>query len=134
MNHSIETGMVVWARVFNAIEDRTSKGKKRPCIVIEREGGHYVVIRLTTNQYCHDGTRRVDLPRQEAVGLCKRTYLSDLSTRNVSVLDVDEPSQPRWITTEMADVVCRNTRMLRRQAAALQAAASAHGVPFDLAA
>jgi hypothetical protein len=82
-------GNVVLASVFNALENRNSRGKVRPAVLIEENGGHWLVAGLTTRPRRQNGEPRVAIPNPFAVGLRGPGYLWGNRLHNVSKIDLD---------------------------------------------
>jgi hypothetical protein len=82
-------GAVVLARVLNALESRTSRGKVRPVVLVFEENGHWRVAGLTTNPRRRDGSPRLGLSDWKAVGLRGPGYLWGDRLHAVSKLDLD---------------------------------------------
>lgn len=133
MNDRLQPGMIAWADVRNPFENPGCGGKLRPCVVVERRGGHVLIIGMTTDTHFRSGLPRVAVPGQSRLGLARRDgYLwADHLTR-VSALDVDDPVG--WITPELADVVDEHVTVTSAQIEALRQAAAAHHLPLDRAA
>lgn len=81
-------GDVVLAKVMNPLENANNTGKFRPVVLIQRVGGHWRVMGLTTNDAFADGRKRTPVPNWQAVGLHGPGYLWGDRLTNVSVLDV----------------------------------------------
>lgn len=82
-------GNVVLASVFNSLENRNSRGKIRPVVLIEEDGGHWLVVGLTTSPRRQNGEPRVAIPNPFAVGLRGPGYLWGNRLHNVSKIDLD---------------------------------------------
>lgn len=70
-NHAVfgEPGELVWVSIFNALENRSATGKARPAILVDRHGGQWQTMGLTTNATYRDGSPRVAIPNPARVGL-----------------------------------------------------------------
>ena len=86
---SYGVGNVVLASVFNPLENRNSRGKVRPVVLVEQDGGHWRVAGLTTNPRRQNGEPRVAIPNPLAVGLGGPGYLWGNRLHNVSKIDLD---------------------------------------------
>ena len=87
---TLEPGEVVLADCRNSLEDRASRGKFRPMVVIRREDGHLRALGLTTNPAFLDGTPRVAIPNPTSVGLLKRGFLWGDRLTRIYVGDVEK--------------------------------------------
>lgn len=70
-----EPGELVWVSIFNSLENRSAKGKTRPAILVDRDGGQWQTMGLTTNATYRDGSPRVAIPNFAVVGLQGPGYL-----------------------------------------------------------
>ncbi len=77
IDHSptFQPGELVLADCRNSLENRASKGKYRPMVVIRREDGHLRALGLTTNPAFRSGLPRIAIPNPTSVGLYKPGYL-----------------------------------------------------------
>jgi hypothetical protein len=82
-------GNVALASVFNPLENRNSRGKVRPVVLVEEDGGHWRVAGLTTSPRRQNGEPRVAIPHPFAVGLRGPGYLWGNRLHNVSKIDLD---------------------------------------------
>jgi hypothetical protein len=65
-----EPGEIVWARIFNSLENRHSEGKVRPVVILEPGDCQHLVVGLTTKPfYKTTGASRVAIPNPMACGL-----------------------------------------------------------------
>jgi hypothetical protein len=64
-----EPGEIVIARVSNPLENRTTKGKARPAVLIRRDGARWLVMGLTTRPHFANGTPRTPVPNPKRCGL-----------------------------------------------------------------
>ena len=81
-------GEIVSALVSNALENRNSKGKKRPCVFIAREGGLAWVLPLTGKDHYASGELRIPVPEPLELGLNRQGYLWGAELMKISVLDI----------------------------------------------
>lgn len=85
---TFRTGDIVLASVRNPIENRNSKGKTRPFVLVRRHEGHWSGMGLTTNPRYANGVPRVAIPDPTAVGLHRPGFLWGDRLTNVCVLDI----------------------------------------------
>ena len=118
---SRRAGDVVIINLLNALENRATKGKKRPAVLIRREGGHWATMGLTTNPRYTDGSSRVAIPHPSDVGLRGPGWLWGERLANVSTLDIG----PRigQVDQEMADAIIDLARLEDEAAVELRRAA-----------
>jgi hypothetical protein len=86
-----QPGMVVLAWVRNPFENPLSTGKIRPVVLVEREGGHWRVMGLTTKSRYRSGQKRVAVPAPTQVGLNGPGYLWGDGLTPVCALDLERP-------------------------------------------
>lgn len=67
-----QPGEIVTARVANPLEDRATRGKARPVILIRREGPRWLVMGLTTRPQYANGLARTPVPNPMRCGLGAR--------------------------------------------------------------
>jgi hypothetical protein len=113
-------GELVWADVRNPLENRASTGKMRPVVLVQREGGHYRTMGLTTQRTYGDGTPRVAIPNPRRVGLRGPGFLWGDKLTNVSVLDIGD--HIGWSDAELAEAIITLARLGNGAAAGLRAA------------
>lgn len=82
-------GELVLARVYNALENRSCKGKVRPVVLVEEHDGHWLCAGLTTNPRLRDGRAREAIPNPAAVGLRGPGYMWGNRTHTVSRIDLE---------------------------------------------
>ena len=82
-------GNVVLACVYNPLENCKSRGKIRPVVLVEDDGGHWRVAGLTTSPRRQNGKPRVAIPNPFAVGLRGPGHLWGNRLQNVSKIDLD---------------------------------------------
>lgn len=87
ISEQLRPGCIVWCKVMNPNEDHRSRGKCRPVVLVAREGGHWVVMGLTTNSTYSDGSPRVAIPAPSQVGL-RPGFLWGSRLTRVCALDV----------------------------------------------
>jgi hypothetical protein len=81
-------GDIVVASVRNPLENHLSAGKNRPFLLVDRTGGSWRGMGLTTNSRYASGAPRVAIPYPFAVGLRGPGFLWGDRLTNVSVLDI----------------------------------------------
>lgn len=85
---TFRAGDIVVAGVRNPIENRNSKGKNRPFVLVRRVDGHWCGMGLTTSSHYANGAARVAIPDPAAAGLRGPGFLWGDRLTNVSVLDI----------------------------------------------
>lgn len=85
---TFRAGDIVVAGVRNPIENRNSKGKNRPFVLVRRVDGHWCGMGLTTSSHYANGAPRVAIPDPAAAGLRGPGFLWGDRLTNVSVLDI----------------------------------------------
>lgn len=90
----LEPGEVVWANVNNPILNPGCRPKPRPVILLERQGGRWLVMGLTTLSTFADGTPREAVQNPAALGLSGRSYLWGRPTR---VCPADIRDHAGWV-------------------------------------
>lgn len=127
-----EVGEIVWAGVRNPFENRRSQGKMRPVVLVERDGGHFRTMGLTTNETYRDGSPRTPIPDPAAVGLRGRGYLWGDRLTNVSAIDIGD--HIGWVDAALAEAIVSQAQDLGADAARrLLAAARGGGPPWTTA-
>lgn len=82
-------GELVWARVFNGLENPLATGKPRPVVLIQPDGWAWKTIGLTTNPRHRDGTPRVAIPSPSTVGLKRPGWIWSGRLCTTSGIDLD---------------------------------------------
>jgi hypothetical protein len=118
------TGELTWASVRNPLENRASVGKDRPVVVVEREGGHYRTVGLTTRTQYRDGGARVAIPNPRRVGLSGPGFLWGNKLTNVSSMDLGD--HIGWADPELAEAVIELAGLDGEAAERLREAARRH--------
>lgn len=118
-------GDVVLAGVRNPIENRNSKGKYRPFVLVRRVDGHWRGMGLTTNSHYASGAPRVAIPEPLEVGLHGPGFLWGDHLTNVCALDIDRAIGK--VTPALAEAVVLLAGLYGADAAALRAAAQSFG-------
>lgn len=118
-NHS--AGDIVVAAVRNPIEDRSSRGKLRPFILVNRVDGHWRGMGLTTNPRYASGLPRLPIPNFQNVGLNRPGYLWGDRLTNVAVLDIH--ATIGRVDTALADAVIALVGLRGEDATAVNASA-----------
>ena len=85
-----EPGEIMTVRILNALEDPRAKGKARPGINVERVGGHFRVMGLTTSSRYSSGKSRLPVPDPQAIGLTAPCHFWGDRLTNVSAIDVGD--------------------------------------------
>ena len=98
-----EPGELVWVRIFNSLENRSAKGKARPALLIDRDGGHWRTMGLTTNGTYRDGSPRVSIPNASQVGLRGPGFL--WGDRFTSVAAIDVGDHIGWADAALVEAV-----------------------------
>ncbi len=117
-------GELVWARQFNSSENPATTGKFRPIVLIERRGGQWIAMGLTTKANYADGTPRVRIADPAAVGLRRPGYLWGEHTTCISVLDVD--GHIGWVDLALAEAIIELARLPIQVASTLLESAATH--------
>lgn len=124
-NNRLLPGMIAWADVRNPKENPLCRGKRRPCIVVERQQGQVWIVGLTTETHFRNGLPRVPVPTLPHLGLTRRSHLWGDALTRVSALDIED--HIGWVTPHLAELACEHVKMTVQQAESLrQAAVSAH--------
>jgi hypothetical protein len=108
-NLPLEAGMVVLAAVYNPFENPKSVGKVRPAVLVEREGGHWWVMGLTSKSHYQSGKPRTPVPDPARVGLAGPGYLWGDRLTSVSALDVRKPLG--WCDRALAEMISSVARL-----------------------
>lgn len=119
-----ETGELVWAAVLNPFENRKSKGKLRPVVLIERVDGHWRAMGLTTNSTYAGGVGRRPIPDVVAVGLQRPGYLWASHLTNVSVMDIRD--HIGWADESLVEAIVSEVRITDDVVERLHHSADAH--------
>lgn len=114
-------GEVVVATVSNPIQNRASKGKRRPVVIVCRDGARFGVMGLTTLASYANGRPRTAVPNPTAVGLDGPGYLWGQRITWVCVLDVH--THIGWVDEALATLIARQAALGQADARALLAAA-----------
>ena len=117
-------GEVVSVVVYNALEHAGSAGKRRPAVLVRRQGGRWLVMGLTTKPAYASGVPRVAVPDPAAVGLAGPGHLWGDRLTAVSALDVGE--HIGWVDHALAEAVAELARLPAADRRALHDAAEAH--------
>lgn len=114
-------GDVVIVNLLNALENRSTSGKRRPAVLIRRENGHWATMGLTTNPRYQGGGSRIAIPDPQAVGLRGPGWLWGARLANISVLDIE----PRigQVDEAMAEAIIALAQLDDDDATALRSAA-----------
>lgn len=96
-------GELVWASCYNSLENKKSKGKLRPMILIHREGGTWSTAGLTTNPAFSDGTPREKIIDPSASGLRGVGYIWGSKVTRVSAIDI--VNHIGWASSELIDQI-----------------------------
>lgn len=94
---SKRVGEVVTASVMNPHENRCSRGKPRPVILVREVEGHFEVMGLTTSPSYATGVDRTPVPDPEALGLGPPSYFWGNKLTRVSRMDIGDHIE--WIDT-----------------------------------
>ncbi len=124
-NGRFSVGDVVLACVFNPFENRNSKGKYRPFVLVCRIEGHWRGMGLTTNAHYASGKQRVEIPDPAEVGLNGPGFLWGDQLTNVSAIDIDRTIGK--VTLALAEAVISLAGLYGPYAATLRNAAGAQG-------
>jgi len=89
LDEDFAAGDLVVARVLNSLENRDSRGKARPVVLVEEVDGHWRVAGLTTNPRRRDGSLRLRVPNPILVGLRGPGFLWGNRLHSVCKLDLD---------------------------------------------
>lgn len=122
-----EPGEVVWVRIFNSLESRSSTGKFRPAVLVSRDGGLWATIGLTTNSTYRDGTARVPIPNPALVGLSGPGFLWGDRLTPVAAIDVGD--HIGWADTALVEAVIPLVALDGDVAEPLRRSASVHHPP-----
>lgn len=114
-------GDVVIVNLLNAIENRSTRGKRRPAVLIRRENGHWATMGLTTNPRYQGGGSRIAIPDPKAVGLRGPGWLWGRRLANISVLDIGP--HIGQIDPAMAEAIIALAQLDEDDAAGLRVAA-----------
>lgn len=114
-------GDVVIVNLLNALENRSTSGKRRPAVLIRRENGHWATMGLTRNPRYQDGAPRIAIPDPQAVGLHGPGWLWGGRLANISVLDIE--TRIGQIDEAMAEAIIALAPLDDDDAAALRVAA-----------
>jgi hypothetical protein len=117
-------GELVWARVMNPFENRSSTGKPRPVVLVERTGGHWRTMGLTTNPTHRDGSPRHRVPNWKPVGLPGPGFIWGDRLTNVSVIDVED--HIGWADDALVEAVIDLAGLYGRFASGLRDSARRH--------
>lgn len=112
-----EAGEVVTASVRNPLENPASRGKDRPVVLVQRDGGQWMVMGLTTKATYADGSPRTPVPHPTAVGLNGPGYLWGEHLTRISVLDLRR--HLGWVDAALAATLILQARLHPDRAAAL---------------
>jgi len=116
-----QPGMLVLAWVRNPLENALSTGKIRPVVLVEREGGHWRVMGLTTRSRYSSGQNRVAVPAPARVGLNGPGYLWGDRLTRVCALDLERPIG--WCDPLLAEAIADLARLPYLLRRGLEAAA-----------
>ena len=83
-------GELVWARLFNALENPGATGKSRPVILVARVGSQWWTMGLTTNAVYSNGAPRTPILDPRSVGLAGPGFQWGDRLALISVLDVGD--------------------------------------------
>ena len=114
-------GDVVTVNLLNALENRRTRGKRRPAVLIRRENGHWATMGLTTNSRYENGAPRIAIPNPQAVGLRGPGWLWGDRLTNISVLDIE--TRIGRVDEAMAEAIIALAQLEDDDAAALRVAA-----------
>lgn len=117
-------GSVAWCNVMNPLENRNCRGKQRPVVLVERCGGHWLVMGLTTRPTHIDGHPRTSVPNHWAVGLRRPGFLWGGRLTAVSAMDIH--SVVGTCDAALAEAVIGLAGLDDRVARELRASAAAH--------
>lgn len=120
MAHGVP-GELVWASVLNPFENRRSRGKARPAVLVRRERSQWLIIGLTTNPRFRDGSPRTPIPNPQVVGLPKPGFLWGDNLTRIGVLDVRD--HIGWVDDDLAELIAIKAGLSDTDAAAVFAAA-----------
>jgi hypothetical protein len=99
-----EPGEIVWARIFNSFEDRNSKGKSRPVVILETGNCQHRVIGLTSQPcYKTTGKPRVAIPNPGACGLSSGGFIWGPRPSWCSRIDLSD--HIGWADNELAKAI-----------------------------
>lgn len=87
---SKQVGEVVTASVMNPHENRASRGKPRPVIIVREVGGQFDVMGLTTNATYSTGIERTPVPDPGALGLGPPSFFWGNKLTRVSRMDIGD--------------------------------------------
>ncbi|MDP8928615.1 MAG: hypothetical protein M3O70_08600 [Actinomycetota bacterium] len=110
-------GEVVIARVANPLENPHCRGEHRPVVLVRRDGGHWMVMGLTTSPLYGDNTPRTPVPHPYEIGLNGPGYLWSSRLTRVSVLDIG--SHIGWVDPALAATIIAQARLMPEDAAGL---------------
>src|SRR5215207_3227019 len=119
-----EPGEVVWASVFNSLENASSRGKQRPVVLITRSYGHWSVMGLTSKPQVRSGQPRVPVPHHATIGLRRRSHLWGDRLTIVSALDVGD--HIGWVDLALAEMIIDHAGLSGWVARSLRASAERH--------
>ena len=108
-NVDFRPGAVVLARVLNALENPTCRGKVRPVVLVLEEDGHWLVAGLTTIPRRRNGSARLNLPDWKAAGLRGPGYLWGDRLHTVSKLDLQRAVG--YADEALVRAICTSHRM-----------------------
>jgi hypothetical protein len=112
-----DPGELVWARLFNGLEDPAARGKTRPVILLRKVESHWLTMGLTTNRRYRDGSLRIPIPNPAAVGLSGPGYLWGDRLARISTIDLGD--HIGWVDRALAKAIIRLTALPEEDAAAL---------------
>jgi hypothetical protein len=99
-----EPGELVWGRIFNGIENKNSRGKWRPVVILKPGDREHRVIGLTRQGiYKTTNEPRVPIPNPTACGLSGRGFI--WSPKPSWCLRFDLGDHIGWADNELAAVI-----------------------------
>lgn len=98
-----EPGELVWVSIFNSLENRSATGKPRPAVLVERDGGQWQTMGLTTNATYRDGSPRIAIPNPAGVGLGGPGFLWGDRLTRAAVIDIGD--HIGWADPALVDAV-----------------------------
>jgi hypothetical protein len=96
-------GEVILMNFYNALEDRNSRGKVRPAVLVERQGGQWLAVGLTTKSTYANGAPRTPVPNYQSVGLKGPGFLWTGKLDHVSALDI--VAHLGWIDRDLIEAI-----------------------------
>lgn len=119
-----EPGELVWVSIFNSLENRSATGKFRPALLVDRDGGLWQTMGLTTNATYRDGSARVCIPNPTLVGLRGPGFL--WGDRRTPVAAIDLGDHIGWADAALVEAVIALAGLDGDQAKGLRRSAALH--------